>query len=317
MLDGKFYYLVKEPVLEKKDFRLAFFRFSQIMHDRTNGIYNIIMQKIFKLIKPKVPLKPSKLLTNVQIYNIVSDLVRNGYRVLPITLSNSQVNDLIDFCKKKTMYDGEGNAYKFDPEKLYYEKARYYWKMQDILENKTVIDLLSDSWLANIAQEYLGTKPILTSISLWLDPPSKEKNYDPHVYHQDNDGIKYLKFFFYLTDVDEQSCPHRFIKGTHIERKPKKFSRIKRYSDEELLDYFGKKNEVVFTAKAGTIIAEDTKGFHKGSTPKSKYRLLMQIQFAITDIPIYFPFCKDKNIKKISIPSIDENLGSIYRKFAE
>jgi hypothetical protein len=310
---NKINYLIKEP-LDKYDFRLFFLRFSQIMHNKTNGIYNIIMQKMFKLIKPKVVLPKSRLLSYNQIETIVNNLNQKGYDVLPITLKDEQVESLIDFCKNNKMYDDEGKSYIFDYNKIYYEKARYYWKMQDLIENDIVIELMSDSFLSLIAQNYLETKPILTSISLWLDPPSENKSYQPHIYHQDNDGIKYLKFFFYLTDVDEESCPHRFIKGTHKERKPKKFSMTKRYTNEELLDYYGKEKEVIFTAKAGTIIAEDTKGFHRGTTPKTKYRLLMQMEFAITDIPVYFSFCEDRFIKKLPL-KMEDNLINIYKKF--
>ena len=306
-------YLFGEPIKEK-DFKLFWFRFSQIMHNKTNGKFNLLIQYLAKKWMKKIELPSSKILSDKEIIKIVSKLKKDGYCILPFKLPDSYIKFLINFCINTHMYSNEGNALKFDSEKLFYDEARYYWKMQDLIENITIQKILSDSIYAKIAQEYIGVMPILTSISLWLDPPSKNKTYSPHIYHQDNDGVKYLKFFFYLTDVDEKSCPHRFIKGSHLEIKPKQFSLTKRYTNEELLNFYGKEQEIIFTAPAGTIIAEDTKGFHRGSTPKSKYRLLLQLEFAMFDIPVNFRFCKDKNIKKLNV-DMNSNLKKIYRKF--
>ena len=64
--------------------------------------------------------------------------------------------------------------------------------------------------------------PLLTSISLWLDPVY-EGVYGAHVDHYDNDGPVFLKFFIHLNDVDVDTGAHSFIQGSHIRRKPQQF----------------------------------------------------------------------------------------------
>ena len=100
-----------------------------------------------------------------------------------------------------------------------------------------------------------------------------------------NDGPGFLKFFFYLTDVEAETGAHFFIKGTHGHTKPEPFRLSKLYKDEELHAYYGREDEVMMTAPKGTIIAEDTAGFHRGSTIERNYRLLMQFQYSVLDIP--------------------------------
>ena len=75
----------------------------------------------------------------------------------------------------------------------------------------------------------------------------------------------------------------------------------------------GADNEMVFEGPAGSIVAEDTAGFHRGTTLKRDYRLLMQFQFSLIDIP------HDEDLagltRPTSAPGLNSGIASIARKF--
>jgi len=165
--------------------------------------------------------------------------------------------------------------------------------------------------LHHIAQDYLGCRPILTYVTLWLNPPYQGA-YNAHVYHYDNDGPSFLKFFVYLSDIDADSA-HTFIQGTHGRRKPAQFARSGVYDRDQLLSFYGSENEVALIGPAGMILAEDTAGFHKGTTPSKGYRLLLQLQFTSLDHPQEEEFVG--GIAKVQLNKLDPGIRRIANKF--
>ena len=92
-----------------------------------------------------------------------------------------------------------------------------------------------------------------------------------------------MKFFIYLTDVGVNDGAHFFVRGSHrpyiIHSLREKF-RISRVDDAKIKEWYGDKNIIEMTGKAGSVIAEDTFGFHKGQSPTNNARLLACFVFA-------------------------------------
>jgi hypothetical protein len=86
-----------------------------------------------------------------------------------------------------------------------------------------------------------------------------------------------------LTDVGPENGPHKFIAGSHRtggipgELLKKGYARL---TDEEVAPHYRPADFIEFTAPRGTIIAEDTRGLHKGQHVNSGHRLMLQIQFS-------------------------------------
>lgn len=164
--------------------------------------------------------------------------------------------------------------------------AQYF----NILEDDTIRSIAEDPYLQLTAAEYLKTKPKLMGANLWWTFPSTPSNEDrdrhAHVYHYDLDDVKFIKFFIYITDVDMQSGPHIFVKGSNRNIRYKN-SIVKsiRFSDKDILDWYGSENIITVTGPAGSTLIEDTITIHKGSTPISKPRLLLQFEFGINQYP--------------------------------
>ena len=93
------------------------------------------------------------------------------------------------------------------------------------------------------------------------------------------DRFRFVKFFVYLTDVDTNNGPHCYVRGSHL-RKPRVLLRDERILDDEIASHYKPENMVELTGPTGTILAVDTRGFHKGKPLVERDRLILQIQFA-------------------------------------
>jgi len=157
-------------------------------------------------------------------------------------------------------------------------------------ESDTINSLINDPLLRLIACRYLGSEPRFVGANLWWTYPVNASEADraehAHLFHRDVDDFRFVKFFFYLTDVLPGDGSHVCVKGSH--RKPpvsKLFDRwlIRRYSDEEISRLYPPPDILEITGAAGTGFAENTLCVHKGLTPNQSPRLLLQLQFALFD----------------------------------
>lgn len=222
----------------------------------------------------------------------VSKLRDQGYYVLKNKLPEDICDRLLEYatthpCKARLMDGSTGTAAAIMT--TYHRDApqavRYEFLQQDLLNNPDVQHLLADMSLAALAQDYLGARPVIDIVALWWhtgfsDKPDAEA---AQYFHFDMDRPKWLKFFIYLTDVGPENGPHSFVAGSHRSGEissdllDKGYSRL---TDEEVSMQFDKKNFIEFSAPRGTIIAEDTRGLHKGNHVQSGDRLVMQIEFS-------------------------------------
>lgn len=174
------------------------------------------------------------------------------------------------------------------------EAVRYDFETQDLLDNQDVQLLLADMSLAIVAQDYLGARPVIDVIGLWWHTRFSDKpdRGAAQYYHFDMDRPKWLKFFIYLTDVETTNGPHSFIAGSHQSGAipssllKKGYARL---TDEEIKTHFDEKNIIEFNAPRGTIIAEDTRGLHKGKHVQEGDRLILQIQYSNSLFGGYYP----------------------------
>jgi hypothetical protein len=164
-----------------------------------------------------------------------------------------------------------------------------------------------------IAQAYLGCRPTLVTMTIWLNPPFPSRQYGANNYHYDNDGPGFLKFFFLLTDMGLGTGAHYFIKGSHHPRKPPQVARSDLYKDADIFAVYDRSRELVVGGPAGTIFAEDTKGFHRGSDLTERYRAILQLEFSIIDTP--GPEDLDRAYAPIAIAGLDHGIAAITHKF--
>lgn len=252
---------------------------------------------------------------------VVSTLQQQGYYVFENRLPEDVCDRLLKYatshsCKMRPM-DGE----RLGPPiaTIYHRDApqavRYDFATQDLLDNHDVQKLLADLSLAAVAQEYLGARPVVDVVTMWwhTDFSNRPDSEAAQYFHFDMDRPKWLKFFIYLTDVTEFNGPHTFVAGSHKTGSippsllKKGYARL---TDEEVTAAFDRKNIIEFSAPRGSIIAEDTRGLHKGKHVGKDDRLMLQVQFSNS-------LFGGEYIKARLGTDLDKNLKNSLAKFPE
>lgn len=168
--------------------------------------------------------------------------------------------------------------------------ARVCSYMSNSMLSSTVNKLIADPGILAIAAQFLGAPPVhMGSEISWSFPVGGsyvEQRRAAQVFHYDLDDYRFIKFFFYLTDVDMSSGAHSYIRGTH---KGKKFlhqligTRCADIDDQKIVECYGAQNVVDICGKAGFGFVENPLCFHKGTRPAEKPRLMLQIEYCVND----------------------------------
>lgn len=170
------------------------------------------------------------------------------------------------------------------------------------------LDIANHPDLVAIAARDLGAKPLISAMSAWWSLPAGDGTAQhAENYHRDVDDLDWVKYFLYLTDVDENAGPHLFIRGSHRDGR---LTTIRRYQDSEVHDIFGKDREVRFTGPAGTSFLEKTYGLHRGLPVASTPRLIFQVFYSLRPV-IYGP--KKPILPRTALPpGADPYCNSIF-----
>ncbi|RYG39220.1 MAG: hypothetical protein EON93_00370 [Burkholderiales bacterium] len=143
---------------------------------------------------------------------------------------------------------------------------------------KALHDIAFDERLVRLAARYFGCRPYVDSVQAWWSLPGNKEPEEAENFHRDNDSIRFLKFFLYLTDVGDADGPHKFVKGSHLD--PRALDR-RRHTDSEVANIFGDDRILTMRGAAGDAFMEDTFGMHKGQLPENGLRLLVQVRYSI------------------------------------
>ncbi|MGZ4044617.1 MAG: phytanoyl-CoA dioxygenase family protein, partial [Bacteroidia bacterium] len=226
-------------------------------------------------------------------------LNRDGYAYFKNKISPEMVSSLYNYALK-TPALAKKNEPKvvFDPSNFVSEIYRF--DAQDLINNKDIQSLIMDPALINVARNYLGCEPIFDFPAMWwstsfLKEASEEA---AQLYHFDMDRIKWLKIFIYLTDVNADNGPHRYIRGSHLpgtkplELLERGYARI---PDNDLVKYYKPEDFVVVCAESGTIFAGDTQCWHKGTPLKKGHRLVLELEYTSSMFGANYPKLEVKN----------------------
>ena len=180
---------------------------------------------------------------------------------------------------------------------------------------------MADPAIVAVAQAYLGVQPVADVVSMWWhtafsDQPDSEA---AQFYHFDMDRIRWIKFFIYLTDVSSDNGPHYFVVGSHrTDGIPKNLlsKGYVRLLDEEIESHYPAKDIIEFVAPRGTILAEDTRGLHKGQHVRQGHRLMLQIQFSNSLFGPAYPKVAFDQVRDSRLNEMMERYPRIYSNYA-
>lgn len=232
-------------------------------------------------------IKPSGILGNLsdgEVKKVSDEIQRNGYYVFPTFLPDETIEYLtqLSYRTKAKLIPAPKEGASSDYFKRGNEKAiKYQYFEEDLIQDHVIQKLICDPSILAVAQAFLKSKPVIDLISMWWSTAvSKQASSEvAQLYHWDMERIKFLKFFFYLTDVDTDTGPHCYVKGSN-NGFPATVRRDGRILDEEINKAYPAENLIEINGKRGSILAVDTSGFHKGKNLKRADRLLLQFEFA-------------------------------------
>jgi hypothetical protein len=223
-----------------------------------------------------------------EMHRAAESLQRDGYHVFSSLLPKNDVERLRSLATEiacTPTVAGKGSAQPGLYNAIRDNSSRFDFSVSDICQAPQVQSLLADDSIRALAVDYLGCTPILDLVAMWWSRPNPKASdltsEAAQLFHFDMDRLKFLKFFFYLTDVDTENGPHCLIRGSH-RRKPRSVLLDGRHSDASLHAVYPESAFVEVCGPAGTILAVDTRAFHKGKPLIRGERLLLQIQFSIS-----------------------------------
>ena len=199
------------------------------------------------------------------------ELHENGI-TLGLNLNENIVERIINFIQNKNF------RFNRNPNKQIKFSERYNYKdlyilnyMNPHLENETIKEILLNKELISVIKNYLKVDPVLEWSQIYWSLPFKDESgktltppNNEFGYHYDIDGFRFLKVFFYLTDVTEIHGPHVFIKNSGKKTLYKALNR--RINEREIEKKFQNK-KIIITGKKGSGFIEDTSFYHKGTNP--------------------------------------------------
>jgi len=123
---------------------------------------------------------------------------------------------------------------------------------------------------------------------MWSFPQDVSEPINMQLFHRDADDYKFVKFFVLLSDVELGEGEQVYVKRSHTEDDlPKDMFEIVRYSDEQVFKYFSRDLAKTISGESGTSWFADTYGIHRGTVPKTKPRLILQLQYSYNPVPIF------------------------------
>ena len=222
----------------------------------------------------------------------LGDLRRQGFALLDTSLAPEIVAQLSDFMasapctltsdQSVTLAPGETVTVDFDQPLA----EKYAVTTAALLDNDLIRRMMLDRGLLEIAQEYIGTAPIIDIVTAWYSFPSASPSHEAaQLFHFDLDRVRWMKVFFLLTDQTIETGAHMYIPGTHRDGGIDDRLLSKGYvrlEDDEVARFHPRETWKSMEAPAGSILLEDTRGLHKGISLKRDHRLMLQFEYAQT-----------------------------------
>ena len=153
---------------------------------------------------------------------------------------------------------------------------------QPMLRCPSAVQIAFSDLVRNFSTEYFEVQPAIGTFNLRKSRLNESdshgfNNHGNLFYHYDNNSPHFLKFFFYLNDVDSNGGPFTYVAGSH-KQKFSGWQMSKRFSDDHIEEVYGKERIKHLTANLGDVIVANTRGIHKGTKTVDKERNMYTVE---------------------------------------
>ena len=156
--------------------------------------------------------------------------------------------------------------------------------LADLVQCPHILRLANSPALLDLARRFLGCTPTISVLSARWSFPAESSTETVQQFHRDSEDWKAFRVMVYLSDVDDASGPHVYIRRSHADRHG---SRLKVVCGSEIEQRFGTRRIVRQLGRCGAGFAVDTAGLHKGELPRTSARLLLSFQYSILPCYLY------------------------------
>lgn len=222
-----------------------------------------------------------------QVDRAVASLERDGFVVLDGRLDVAACDELEAAARAATCHlvggaPGGPTAATWDEGAPL--AVRYDVPEHDLVQSAAAQRLIADRSLLAVAQRYLGAAPIQDLAAMWWSaaptgpPAAGAADAAAQAFHFDLDRLRFVKVFVLLTDVDDRTGPHVYVRGSH-RSKSDALRHDGRMGDAEVeASYPGEVRRI--GGDRGTVFLVDTIGLHKGQPLEHGHRLIFQTEYA-------------------------------------
>lgn len=244
---------------------------------------------------PALPLgAPGHDLSSLPVPDLVARLRQDGL-CTGLRLPEATVAEIRDYAETHICYGGPGWNTPIEPWDHSGAERRHGGRLLAAnfpdcdRDCAAIAALIRNPWLNDIAARYLRARPELIDVRLWWTFPATGASRNElsrvalDTFHFDLADWQQLKFFFYITDVDAESGPHVYARGSHVGR-PLADQLKPFYSRpwDMVAALRGPDAIEVITGSAGTGFVEDPFGYHTGSGVQRGRRLILELSFGIS-----------------------------------
>lgn len=258
----------------------------RMLHGRTAGVSSRAALTALRL----VPGTPDRGRSPVTVLDAAwrpaaTSLRRDGIAYLPPIVEPAAVERLTAFARTApaSVRLADGSAVRGTYDQRPAESRLVHVREEFVLANPDVQRIIANADVWELARRHFGAGVVVQPPSLYWSCGGRNANADLDLalarrYHWDYDGLRGLRLHLYLTDVDEQAAPMRYVAGS--QRVGAYRSRALRRADrgvptDEVWRVFDRSAERTMVGPAGTAFMSESCGLHSGSDPISRDRLFL------------------------------------------
>ena len=244
----------------------------------------------------------------------VEQLENNGFTDNLELISEERTRYIFDYLSAKSVSDPSRPQHgRFSPYSPPKDSHVGYLDGVDVASAPHVMALANHPVILDTVSQVFGCKPKLDYVGAWWSFSGCTDAEEQQYFHRDIDSLQFIKFFLYLTNVDDSSGPHVYVRGSH-----KKQWQVKsglRIEDAAVAATFPAEDIIKFKGQIGTCFLENTFGIHKGKLPETGSRLLLQFIYSVIRTPFFRPrraFLSMKDIHSDNAQSLDKHVNEYF-----
>ena len=214
--------------------------------------------------------------------DIALKIEEKGYHKIEGFLDTNQVDSI---NKKVDEILSDGN-HPDNQGKISQQDARdnklYIQCLQPLISAPEIHPFVFNDLIIDIAGAYMDCQPAFGTCNLRRSFVNNMAEGGNQIYHVDPNSPRFLKFFVYLDDVDENGGPFCYVEGSHtkkFELNGHNWNKQYSWDTNSINQIYGEDKVKYLTAKKGDLLMADTNGWHRGTKPLNKDRTMLTLDY--------------------------------------